>query len=623
MKFKRQNKTFGLDVGQNASRLVVLERKGQRMVVTRAEEFNIAMEGILDDTELYSDSGLGKWLKELKLEKAKFTLGLPQYLCTTRIVNDFAPNAKQEAMEQMVNYETMQLAGLSEDTFLSDYQTMPPAFEVPNPVIIGFCREMLSNEMYDKADKVPMEIDDLTMDAMALVNCFSYLHPEANVVDALQLLIDIGMENSTIVIMAHGNVLYTGSLMFGAKRFTQVLAVVENCSEEEAELKKPGYVPNWDDEDSPFLLAARQLEQELRTAIENWRAGERESLANEMVSHIWLSGGGAKTIGLDEYLKRTYGCLVEVYGPTIPATEAKPIDSAPAPAEDPAFATAFGLALQTSGDAAISLSLAPSFIRWKRRKLDRLKYLRTAAVLFFITLFASIVYADCWLTNKMAELNDGMDELRKCDQLVPKLDTALEQIEYQQRMLLPFVEMGGRSKVFLKTIENVQNAMEPGEFCFYFADEFSYRDLQKEKQEEPQPEARPAPTDMFGTPALQPEPVEAVDKNRVNIQTMPLLTSMIIGGFTPVTNNKRYAGVVRLQGKLRENPAFIDDKVDTVVEEWQGRGLHASLGWNQFLKPQRATIGEYTEYKLVLPLAEKLVDIPKVAPKPNKKSKKK
>ena len=46
MKFKRQNKTFGLDVGQNASRLVVLERKGQRMVVTRAEEFNIARERI-------------------------------------------------------------------------------------------------------------------------------------------------------------------------------------------------------------------------------------------------------------------------------------------------------------------------------------------------------------------------------------------------------------------------------------------------------------------------------------------------------------------------------------------------------------------------------------------------
>ena len=128
---------------------------------------------------------------------------------------------------------------------------------------------------------------------------------------------------------------------------------------------------------------------------------------------------------------------------------------------------------------------------------------------------------------------------------------------------------------------------------------------------------------MFGTPVIQPEPVEAVDKNRVNIQTMPLLTSMVVGGYTPVTNNKRYAGVVRLQGKLRENPVFVSDKVDTLVEEWQGRGLHASLGWNQFLKPQRATIGEYTEYKLVLPLAEKLVDIPKTAPKPSKKNKKK
>ncbi|MBR4673325.1 MAG: pilus assembly protein PilM [Victivallales bacterium] len=618
MKFKSQNKTVGLDVGQSCARLLVLERKGKKLAIARTEVFNILAEGILDEQELYSETGLGKWLKEKKLEKAKLTLGLPQYLCTTRIVNDFAPNVKQEAMEQMVNYETTQLAGLSEDSFLSDYQSMTPAYDIANPVIIGFCREMLSNEMLEKAEKVPFELQELTMDALAMANAFLNLHPEASTDDTLQLLIDIGTENSTLVIMVHGNVLYTGSLMFGAKRFTQVLALVENCSEEDAETKKPGYVPDWDDEDSPFLLAARQLEQELRTAIENWRAGEIEALANQMVSHIWLSGGGAKTIGLDKHLSRTYGCPVDVYGPEV--TDIKSIDSTPA--IDPAFVTAYGLALQTSGDAAYSISLAPTFIRWRHKKLDRLKYLKTAVCFFFLTLFVSMIYADYWLTKQMEELNDGMDELRKCDQLVPKLDSALEQIEYQQRMLLPFVEMGGRSKVLLNTIEIVQQAMEPGEWCFYFADEFSYLNVKSENKEEPQPETRPAPTDMFGTAALQTEPVEVVDKNRVNIQTMPLLSSMIIGGYTPVTNNKRYAGVVRLQSKLRENPLFISDKVDTIVEEWQGRGLHASLGWNQFLKPQRAAIGEYTEYKLILPLSRKLVDIPKVAPKPNKKNKK-
>lgn len=616
MKFKSQNKTVGLDVGQCCARLVVLERKGRRRAITRAEEFSILGEGILDEQELYSETGLGKWLREKKLDKEKLTLGLPQYLCTTRIVNDFAFNVKPEAMEQMVNYETMQLAGLSEDTFLSDYQSMTPAYGIANPVIIGFCREMLSNEMLDKAEKVPFELQELTMDALAMANAFLNLHPEAATDDNLQLLIDIGMENSTLVVMVHGNVLYTGSLMFGAKRFTQVLALVENCTEEEAENKKPGYVPDWDDEDSPFLLAARQLEQELRTAIENWRAGEIEALANQMVAHIWLSGGGAKTIGLDTHLSRTYGCPVEAYGPEMPSTNAN------RPAIDPAFVTAYGLALQTSGDAAYSISLAPTFIRWRRKKLDRLKYLKTAAFFFFLTLFISMFYADYWLTKQMEELNDGMDELRKCDQLVPKLDSALEQIEYQQRMLLPFVEMGGRSKLFLNTIEIVQKAMEPGEWCFYFADEFSYLNVKSENKEEPQPESRPAQTDMFGTAALQTEPVEVVDKNRVNIQTMPLLSSMIIGGYTPVTNNKRYAGVVRLQSKLRENPLFISDKVDTIVEEWQGRGLHASLGWNQFLKPQRAAIGEYTEYKLILPLSRKLVDIPKAPPKPTKKSKK-
>ena len=41
MKFRQQNTTLGLDVGQSYARLVKLKRAGKKFTVERAEELNI------------------------------------------------------------------------------------------------------------------------------------------------------------------------------------------------------------------------------------------------------------------------------------------------------------------------------------------------------------------------------------------------------------------------------------------------------------------------------------------------------------------------------------------------------------------------------------------------------
>ena len=796
MKFRQQNTALGLDVGQSFARLVQLKRSGKKFTIERAEELNIEAEGILDEEELYSESGLGKWLKERKLDNQPICLGIPQYLCTTRNVNDFMANAKLEQLEQMVQFETTQLAGLSEETFLSDYQRMTPAYGIEAPIIIGFGREAGSDELAAKCAKVPIKLADFAMGSFALANAFCYLHPEELEKDAPQVIIDLGTENSTIVIMVHGNVVYTGSMMFGGKRYTQVLAATMECSEAEAEKLKQDYVPDWEDSESPYIFATRQLETELRTSIDNWRSSEIEALADLEIAKMWLCGGAARTIGLAEHLQRIYGCPVELLGPTIsrqaaakkdaaskddkkskadkkaeakkeaakapekqPEENKQPISvvstaeeppaeapekaklvvnspeepppaqeevpegissvfssiklkvrvpteddsadadgegqdtpppleiaegqpeeqSAPslpklikvtmpvaddepsaeptdAPADDskdapkeaapqldlskvqkpkvkatespdiaPEFTLAFGLALQTTGSAAYPISLAPRLRRWQIQREERLKYLVMAVFFLFATIAGSMVFADFWIGQHIEELNEGMDELRECDKIVPKLDTAMSQIEHQQKLLLPFVELGSRSKTFMEALTVVNESKGPRDWCFYFADQYSYAEQNAPKvDEEAKKETRPAMGgDMFGMPVVAPDPEkkpDIKDEQKVVLDTMPLLTSMVMAGFTPVVNSKRYAGVVQLQSKLRASK-FFTEGVDTMEVDWQGNGVNLSTGWNQYLKSQRQQFGEFTEFKLSLPLANKQVDIPtqKEQPKNTKK----
>lgn len=767
MKFKQQNTALGLDVGQSYARLIKLKRSGKKFTVERAEELNIEAEGILDETELFSESGIGKWLKEKKLDNMPVCLGLPQYLCTTRTVNDFKANAKQEQLEQMVQFETTQLAGLSEETFISDYQKMTPAYGVEAPIIIGFGREAGSEEMAEKCAKIPIKLGDLAMGSFAIANAFCYLHPEELESDAVQVIIDLGTENSTIVIIVHGNVVYTGSMMFGGKRFTQVLAATMECTEAEAEKLKQDYVPDWDDNESPYIFATRQLETELRTSIDNWRSGEIQALADLEISKMWLCGGAARTIGLAEHLQRIYGCPVELLGPSInssaksskkdspakqkqddkakestvkpenqqpapnsetqappedatpkestsestqapqddevpegisnifssiklkvnvphqdedansldeqqPPTESEasqaPLDmptikvTLPTPEEDaspapevekqppaqsaiklpkptktnvkatasldiaPEFTLAFGLALQTTGSAAYPISLAPMLRRWQIQREDRLKYLILAAFFLFATIAGSMIAADLWMGTHIEELNEGMDELHECDKLVPKLDSSISQIEYQQQLLLPFVEIGGRAKTFMQALTVINQSKGERDWCFYFADQFSYEEHNvPEQKEDTKRPARPTMGgDMFGGSPIAPQKEQKPDprdEQKVVLDSMPLLTSMVMAGYTPVEGNKRYAGVVQLQSKLRSS-GFFNDQVDTMEVAWHGNGINLETGWNQYLKNQKGQLGEFTEFKLILPLAKKQVDIPPPKEQPKKAKKK-
>lgn len=614
MQATRRNIGIGLDIGQTTVKALRVDRRGKGVALSRAALFDIREEGILDESEL--SGSMAAWLKdELKWQDQRLCVALPQYLATTQI-SDFTAGVKPDELAKMVHYETRQLAGLSEESFIYDYQTMTPAHGRSNPVLIGICRETAIDEQVGRLTALGLHVGDVAMSGLAAVNALVHLHPEEGIGQEPRLVIDIGHENSTVLIMAGGEVLYVGSMMFGSLRFTQALAHALGCSEAEAESLKRTLSLENPSHGEALLLAMRQLETELRTAIDHWRGGEHSDLAEMLIQRIWLCGGGAQLPGLAEHLARTYSCEVSLFGPEVDGKQA------------PGYAIAFGLALQGLGAAHFSISLVPTLLRWQKEREARFPYLAGALALFFVLVFAALSVVHISSVSGKERVEEQLAELKLCQSLNPQLDAAKDQLAFFQKMMLPFVEFGLRSHRYVKAIETLQESFSEGVWSVYVADEFSHRATALTKDERPRP-AAPAGGGtgaMFGTAPTAPDKADGADLGFVDVGKLPLLKYMVVGGFTPVIAGKRFDAVLTIQKNLNSSGYFLG--VDWLDEstEWTGRELEVLEPWTKFLlgfqanaTSRRPAVEEYTQFFLKLPLAQEPVTLP-LPPPPKVKS---
>ncbi len=534
----------GLDIGQAEVKAVALAVRGKQVQLLKSQVLDIREEGFLDEAELRSS--VAEWLDENGWSGAELSLGLPQYLTTTQI-SDF-PAGVNKGLDEMVAYETRQLAGLSDENFLHDYHVMAPAYGRKNPVLIGICRESVIRETARSLKTAGIELAELSMNGLAVANTFFHVQPEALDVDEPQMLVDIGAQSSTMVVVAGGEVLFIGSLLFGGEKVTEALAKHLGTSDEDAERAKLTSRLNPNDTRSPLFRTTQQLENELRTSVEHWRAQERAEIGGKMFSKVWLCGGGARLNGLADYFARTYGCEAAVFGPAARKGGGE---------KNPALTTAFGLALQGCGASRVAISLCPPETRWQRVRKHRFGYLVATFLLMtaFLALFLTHVYRR--LTEAEKDTSLQMAELARCDGLIPKLQDTLRAIEHHERMVIPFAEKGNRARRFVQTIVELRHARAPDDWVVYVADEVSYARGKRKLG----PGGKPLPGTDDGNAG--PLGIEATDTDELGrtltkmhpVEDIRRLTSMVVGVYTPYERGNRYGPVREIVRKLnRENP---------------------------------------------------------------------
>ena len=100
---------------------------------------------------------------------------------------------------------------------------------------------------------------------------------------------------------------------------------------------------------------------------------------------------------------------------------------------------------------------------------------------------------------------------------------------------------------------------------------------------------------------------------------MPLLSQMIVIGFTMISRNKRFEAILDLQNKL--NACGLYQNVDWHVEQDSKDPVFLDR-WKAYLRQYNSAFsGRYTDFTLALPLKQKNVILPPPVVQKRKKKK--
>lgn len=509
----------GLDVGQTATKLVVLKggRKGPQLV--HSAIFRNRDEGILSEEEL--GEHLRGWLADQGYGKHEVIASLPQYLAIAQI-SDF-PSVKGR-LDELVAQETQHLAGLSDEAFISGYAPLPPFGRYQNPVFIGVCRESAVNHRLSALTAGQLRVGDLVMEGQALARACRRLLPAAalGAPGEAHLLLDIGLENSTLVVTQQGYPAYVASILFGGDRFTAALAAHLGCSRPDAERHKHGARVIRGDQNSPLTQTAFELVHELQAALENWHSQSPEGEAAPCrITRICLSGGGACLEGLDEYLGLAFDCPAQRLRVSL-AGEAAP------ELMGEQFVMAYGVALEglLPGKDEWRLSLAPANLRWATRRRRRAPLLFAAVTLLLVVLVAQLTLLFAREQRRQAELAQERLRLMQCRDLMPELKRLQDSTTEYQQMLRPFVATGNRNLVFVNALKQLSAHTGKEDWLVLVADEQSY--WSKDDGTKIAAVAPPPPGSVFGG---QRSPAKAV--STVSVQEFRPWERLYASGFTP------------------------------------------------------------------------------------------
>ncbi|HPO90875.1 MAG TPA: pilus assembly protein PilM [Victivallales bacterium] len=569
---KSRNRVIGLDIGSGSIKALELKEEQDNISISSLRRLKLRAEGILDEEEL--SHSLSAWLNQANWKNLDVCIGLPQYISTVQ-VRDFPP-VNEEALKDMIAYETTQLSGISEESFIYDYYVMPPKLSRKNPVLIGISREKLVFERLKILDRAGVIPSDVTMNSTALVNALFFLHPEIKNVDSLQIILDIGAENSIVIIFAGTQILSINSLSFGAEKFTKAIAETRGLDITKSEEEKAKLKIDFTKKDDSMTKVANLLLAELNNVIEQWRQHESPDFAEKEIMKIWLSGGGAETGGLLDFIRVNYrGVQVEIFGI---GDSQKSIQ--------PDLNTALGLALQSTGKASVKISLAPEHIRWTARIKKNFHYL--SAALFFLSISLFFFLSALYFTFKAKDNVNRITIMRlnKCAELIPQIDKISEDILHHEKMLLPVVSKANNSAKILAALNEISSAKEENLFPIFICDEDTYNSVSKQQEGNQTNSIKKASFIFMDTKQDSSSSESAANQSlQLNVTQVKEIKSIILFGLTLSSGkNEHYEMVRRFQLQLSKSNLFggngkeLDilpetnfSQKEAIISEWNNR----------------------------------------------------
>jgi type IV pilus assembly protein PilM len=371
---------WGIDVGQCALKAIKLQWRDDKL---RALAFDVIEHAkILSqpdaDEQALIRSALGKFLSRNSIKGATVVISVPGQASFTRFIK--LPPVESRKIPEIVRYEARQQIPFNLEDVVWDYQTISPPSAGPREVEVGIFamkRDIVNDYV---SDFLAMRIEpDIVQ--MAPVSLYNFLRYDKKDGGGATLLIDVGAENTNLVI-SDGDRVWIRNVPLGGNNFTQALAKefklpfskAENLKRHAAESRHARQV----------FQAMRPVFGDLLTEIQR-SIGYYTSLHRDSrVERVVALGNAFRLAGLAKFVSQNLGVDVQkVEGITSLADSE--ILGAPLFRENIlSFGVAFGLAVQGLGLGAIGTSLLPPEILSQKVLRQKRPYFIAAGAAVFL-----------------------------------------------------------------------------------------------------------------------------------------------------------------------------------------------------------------------------------------------
>jgi type IV pilus assembly protein PilM len=259
------------------------------------------------------------------------------------------PRQDEDELEANVEFEANKLIPENLENVNLDYQVVG-YLEGGNKmeVLLVAVKKEIVNSFADVIESAGLTPAIIDVDYFAMENMYEINYEPQNAGEIIGL-IHIGAHYTSINVLSNGISTFTGDLPVGGREFTDTVRRAMQISDTEAEtFKIEGLMNGNKASDLETLLrpAAQSLAEEIQRTLSLYGAIASE----DGIRRIFLTGGGAKVVGLTSAMEERLGVPVKLADPFRNFRLSKNLNKAALAEVAPLFGVAIGLAIRRPDD---------------------------------------------------------------------------------------------------------------------------------------------------------------------------------------------------------------------------------------------------------------------------------
>ncbi len=344
---------FGLDLSDLSLKIINLERKDNNIVLASFYRQEIPV-GVIAHGEIKQEDTLVEILRSSldkvagrKLKNKRCIVSLPETDAFIRLVQ--LPPMDKKEVQEAIKWEAEANIPMPLSDIYLDWQVVAEYKDHQDVLISALPKTLVDDYLraMKKAGLYP-----LAFEVESIATARAVIKEKAD--KKTVLIVDVGAERASFILVAGSTVFFTASLLMGNKRLIETIAKNLSVDKEKARQLKfdVGLGGGGEGEGKKIFEALKVDLKELTDKMKEYMAFYQshswpDTVGTSPIEEIILCGGGANLIGLVDFVSSETGVRARIANPWVNVLKVGFQDVPELPYQDSiTYATALGLALR-------------------------------------------------------------------------------------------------------------------------------------------------------------------------------------------------------------------------------------------------------------------------------------